>query len=143
VEQQQQQHIGVAKQQYLRQAHHAGRTGDEAMALRSMSSKRRVLLLGGTAVLTAAGLAPGVAHAERKDEVANMFDPEALERGAKALREINKSPFAKQVQAIACQACCMLLGPLDCGWRPAFRLARAGSVSRVRSSLSVAIFAGN
>jgi ATPase family AAA domain-containing protein 3A/B len=25
------------------------------------------------------------------------FDPEALERGAKALREINKSPNAKQV----------------------------------------------
>ncbi len=30
-----------------------------------------------------------------------LFDPEALERGAKALREINKSPNAKQV-----------------GWRP-------------------------
>jgi ATPase family AAA domain-containing protein 3A/B len=25
------------------------------------------------------------------------FDPEALERGAKALREINKSPYAKKV----------------------------------------------
>lgn len=28
---------------------------------------------------------------------APSFDPEALERGAKALREINKSPNAKQV----------------------------------------------
>lgn len=26
-----------------------------------------------------------------------LFDPEALERGAKALRDINKSPYAKQV----------------------------------------------
>ena len=32
-----------------------------------------------------------------------MFDPEALERGAKALREINKSPFAKQVIKISRQ----------------------------------------
>uniref|UniRef100_A0A383WCV6 AAA+ ATPase domain-containing protein n=1 Tax=Tetradesmus obliquus TaxID=3088 RepID=A0A383WCV6_TETOB len=41
----------------------------------------------------AAGLAP-VALADKKDD--NFFDPEALERGAKALREINKSPYAKQ-----------------------------------------------
>ena len=28
----------------------------------------------------------------------NLFDPEALERGAKALREINTSPHAKNVR---------------------------------------------
>jgi len=32
-----------------------------------------------------------------KDPGRPMFDPEALERGAAALREINKSPYAKQV----------------------------------------------
>ena len=37
---------------------------------------------------------------EEKQKIDNsrpLFDPEALERGAKALREINKSPYAKQV----------------------------------------------
>ena len=38
-----------------------------------------------------------------KDEaktVAPSFDPEALERGAKALREINSSPHAKNVSVL-------------------------------------------
>lgn len=35
-----------------------------------------------------------------------MFDPDALERGAKALREINKSTHAKQVGAIAAASLC-------------------------------------
>jgi hypothetical protein len=33
---------------------------------------------------------------KEKDATAHYFDPEALERGAKALREINASPHAKQ-----------------------------------------------
>ena len=32
------------------------------------------------------------------DKRGPLFDPEALERGAKALKEINASPFAKKVQ---------------------------------------------
>jgi hypothetical protein len=31
------------------------------------------------------------------------FDPEALERGAKALREISASPNAKKVRGVACR----------------------------------------
>lgn len=31
------------------------------------------------------------------DQRGPLFDPEALERGAKALKEINASPFAKKV----------------------------------------------
>ncbi|KAL6750220.1 hypothetical protein V8C86DRAFT_3020162 [Haematococcus lacustris] len=34
---------------------------------------------------------------KERDSSRPMFDPEALERGAKALREINQSPYAKQV----------------------------------------------
>jgi hypothetical protein len=37
------------------------------------------------------------AEKKSKNDSSSLFDPEALERGAKALREINKSPFAKQV----------------------------------------------
>lgn len=50
---------------------------------------------------TAAGaVAAGgfVAYAEDPRSGFN-FDPEALERGAKALREINQSPYAKKVPA--------------------------------------------
>ena len=43
--------------------------------------------------LAGAGLAAGgLVYCEASPN----FDPEALERGAKALREINKSPYAKQ-----------------------------------------------
>jgi hypothetical protein len=56
------------------------------------------LLAAGAAALAV----PTVAMAEKEDKkvdqvLKTMFDPEALERGAKALREINKSPHAKQV----------------------------------------------
>lgn len=55
----------------------------------------------GAAAATAAALAgPAVALADSKkkdDSGAPYFDPDALERGAKALREINASPHAKQV----------------------------------------------
>jgi len=54
----------------------------------------------------AAGTGVSVAHCASSDKdkdaanakmVVPSFDPEALERGAKALREINASPFAKKV----------------------------------------------
>jgi ATPase family AAA domain-containing protein 3A/B len=73
-----------------------------------MSKHYRAWLIGSAAAgvaaagTAAAGLAP-VALADKKDD--NFFDPEALERGAKALREINKSPYAKQVRSWnACHA---------------------------------------
>lgn len=52
----------------------------------------RLAVSGGLAA--AAGCA-GVAYCETQGP---LFDPEALERGAKALREINKSPNAKEVR---------------------------------------------
>ena len=81
------------------------------------------LRLGAKALATA-GIAgafvfPSVALADKDDggkrdnaSVKAMFDPEALERGATALREINKSPYAKQVRPLTspvrrawCKAC--------------------------------------
>jgi ATPase family AAA domain-containing protein 3A/B len=60
----------------------------------------RVWYIGGAAV-AAAALAPKTALADSKKKEDGpggpYFDPEALERGAKALREINASPYAKQV----------------------------------------------
>lgn len=60
---------------------------------------RQGLVLGGAAA--AAWLSSGNSLAladgkKDKDAAAPYFDPEALERGAKALREINSSPHAKQ-----------------------------------------------
>jgi ATPase family AAA domain-containing protein 3A/B len=65
----------------------------------------RLLPAGGKILAAGLGLSLGYAAApitvfadkEKKNERANLFDPEALERGAKALREINSSPYAKQV----------------------------------------------
>ena len=62
------------------------------MALRSLTSRWRSGV--GVAVAIAAG--GTVAYCEDPKGVG--FDPEALERGAKALREINKSPYAKKVR---------------------------------------------
>ncbi|KXZ41181.1 hypothetical protein GPECTOR_679g815 [Gonium pectorale] len=65
---------------------------------------RRLLLPTGLWVSSGLALvayaAPSVL-ADKDDKAAvpqsdRLFDPEALERGAKALREINKSPYAKQ-----------------------------------------------
>jgi ATPase family AAA domain-containing protein 3A/B len=42
------------------------------------------------------------AKPEAEDSKASGFDPESLERGAKALREINNSPNAKQVFLFLC-----------------------------------------
>jgi hypothetical protein len=80
-----------------------------SMSFTRMSKHYRAWLIGSAAAgvaaagtAAAAGLAP-VALADKKDD--NFFDPEALERGAKALREINKSPYAKQVRSRnACHA---------------------------------------
>ncbi len=60
--------------------------------------QRALLSAGGLAV--AALIAPS-ALADKDDvsKAAALFDPEALERGAKSLREINKSPYAKQVRS--------------------------------------------
>lgn len=65
---------------------------------------RRLLLPAGlwvsSGALALAYAAPRVL-ADKEEKAAGgsdrLFDPEALERGAKALREINKSPYAKQV----------------------------------------------
>lgn len=56
---------------------------------------RGAMMASGMAAL----LVAPVALADKKEDAAAkaMFDPEALERGAKSLREINKSPYAKQV----------------------------------------------
>ena len=48
------------------------------------------------AFAAASAAVTGVAFCE-KDVKGPSFDPEALERGAKALREINNSPYAKKV----------------------------------------------
>jgi hypothetical protein len=64
------------------------------MALRRLAAGGLGIALGLTA--------PTVAFADKSENVDSkamqrLFDPEALERGATALKEINKSPFAKQV----------------------------------------------
>ncbi|KAA6424075.1 MAG: ATPase family AAA domain-containing 3-B-like [Trebouxia sp. A1-2] len=61
------------------------------MALRTLAGRWRA----GAAV--AAAIAAGGTVAYCEDPKGVGFDPEALERGAKALREINKSPYAKKV----------------------------------------------
>ena len=63
----------------------------------------RTILLGArnaAVAATAVGAGAGTAAycAEDKETRGPSFDPEALERGAKALREINKSPYAKQAR---------------------------------------------
>ena len=63
------------------------------MALRSLLLRWPASAAGLAAASLAAG---GIAYCER-DVKGPSFDPEALERGAKALREINTSPHAKKV----------------------------------------------
>lgn len=64
------------------------------MALRQLAAKAGMIagLGGGAALGTVAYCA---------DDKDKYFDPEALERGAKALREIQSSPFAKKVWTLA------------------------------------------
>ncbi|PNW84441.1 hypothetical protein CHLRE_03g144967v5 [Chlamydomonas reinhardtii] len=71
---------------------------------------RRLLLPAGlwvsSGALALAYAAPRVL-ADKEEKAAGgsdrLFDPEALERGAKALREINKSPYAKQALELSRQ----------------------------------------
>ena len=56
------------------------------------------LSLGAAAV--AAPVAVAQCAKDDKKSVTSSFDPEALERGAKALREINSSVHAKRVRQI-------------------------------------------
>lgn len=60
-----------------------------------MSWARTAAARAGALGLAAGAMGIGVAHAAADDK---YFDPEALERGAKALREIQGSPFAKKVR---------------------------------------------
>ncbi len=70
------------------------------MALRTGLSK------WSTAWKLAAGLTAGSAtYALCEETRGPSFDPEALERGAKALREINASPYAKKVKVRSMSIC--------------------------------------
>lgn len=69
------------------------------MSVPGMARRYRAWALGGAAAATWLGSSTSVALAEgkKKDDTSGpYFDPEALERGAKALREINASPYGKQ-----------------------------------------------
>lgn len=62
------------------------------MALRALLSRWPK-----TGIVAAGSIAAGGVALCDGDIRGQMFDPEALERGAKALREINQSPHAKRV----------------------------------------------
>jgi hypothetical protein len=64
--------------------------------MRSASKHYKAWLAAGAATLA---VPPLQAMADKGEPRGPLFDPEALERGAAALREINKSPHAKQVRA--------------------------------------------
>lgn len=78
------------------------------MGLLSVAAKPQAWAAAGA---VGALVVPTLALADKKDErkgkdkddMRPLFDPEALERGATALREINKSPYAKQVLDITKQ----------------------------------------
>lgn len=76
------------------------------MAFRNLSRHWRA----GASIAAAVAAGGTVAYCE-DPKTGVGFDPEALERGAKALREINKSPYAKKVQhgsaTIILLACCL------------------------------------
>ena len=77
------------------------------MALRSGLTKwRQGLQLA--AVAAAGSMTYAICESDAR---APSFDPEALERGAKALREINASPNAKKVMTCADRS-----GRLSSGW---------------------------
>ena len=61
------------------------------MALRLLAGR-----IGAAVAAAGVGLS-GAAHCDSKEPAGPSFDPEALERGAAALREINKSPYARKV----------------------------------------------
>ena len=83
-----------------------------SMALRSGLAK------WSTAWKLAAGITAGSAtYAVCEDIKGPSFDPEALERGAKALREINASPYAKKVESDHFSICYPETGPSTCSNR--------------------------
>ena len=53
--------------------------------------------LGGRGTSSSSSSSDGAGKSVANKSQNAAFDPEALERGAKALREINKSPYAKNV----------------------------------------------
>jgi hypothetical protein len=67
-----------------------------ASSLGRLSVTKLVAGAGGLAALLG-GVALADNEKAMEKQAKAMFDPDALERGAKALREINKSPYAKQV----------------------------------------------
>lgn len=81
------------------------------MALRQLLSAKGALVAGG--LVSSAFLVPSVALADKEDKDKEKtgkratddryFDPSALERGAKALREMNNSPYAKQALELSKQ----------------------------------------
>lgn len=66
------------------------------MAVPRMARSFRWALAGGAA--GAALLPTGVSLADKKADASGALDPEIYERAAKAVREINSSPHAKQVR---------------------------------------------
>ena len=62
-------------------------------------------LFGRAGGLVFLGSSLGLTVAACADD-SKYFDPDALERGAKALREIQNSPFAKRVSAGCGRRCC-------------------------------------
>ena len=76
-----------------------------------LTAVKRLGAVGGAAVATGLG---AVAYAEADNS--KYFDPEALERGAKALREIQNSPWAKKVRTGVCVARWLEVGWQFSGW---------------------------
>jgi ATPase family AAA domain-containing protein 3A/B len=72
-------------------------------------------LAAAPSVATPAACAAGAAGASPSTSSAAGFDPEALERGAKALREINNSPNAKQVRETESEGVTARAGVADAG----------------------------
>ena len=88
---------------------HVTLVSDKATNVTSQSANTMALRSGlaswGRAWKLAAGLTAGTAtYALCEDIRGPSFDPEALERGAKALREINTSPYAKKVISDHCRS---------------------------------------
>lgn len=95
-----------------------------------LGSAAAAVWLGSSTSLVA--LAEDKKKEKEKDATAPYFDPEALERGAKALREINASPHAKQASQQAVNSwfvvawCSMLAARL--GADPAKRVPCRSSI---------------
>jgi ATPase family AAA domain-containing protein 3A/B len=77
-----------------------------AHAIRSNASTMLARLAAGGVGLALGVVAPSLALADGAPKevdaksMQRLFDPEALERGAAALKEINKSPHAKNVRSV-------------------------------------------